>query len=539
LQKRSYREEGLKIEMIQLALLLLLIPIGGFILFKDKKDNENEKIRCLTLDSLIREAREMLNNYGIHRYALRGSAAGNVLRTEEAVAHALRNCCSGLKGPRDAINTVVYRWLTEVKCPTEEEIDRIFTEAGNTWGRFECAIFMADKTGDGGFGKLWESRFKDVALCCGEISGTYVNDAYYCTCGFMSYGDKLKVLSKMLYAGATGFGKVDSLMWERGCIEEIQIGMSGCTKENYDFRESLKRRDADDKKNYSRDSIHVMISGIPIRLSFLSFDSDDEMIRILRNLIKNTGAGELTRRTPRIVADTPDGRRVTVSRPPFTDSWAGLVRKFDTVPKSSLDELIDDEELKNLVNEIIRTRKSIAVTGETASGKTTLLRALLLEIGRERSIRVIEAESFELNIREYLPDANTLTLRVTDSDSADRVLGFSKKTTGQVFAVGEVNTPEMAVVLTDVAKTAETILFTAHYKNTADMVRDFTNARLNAGGYSDERLAKSEAVNALGVDIHMRRKGGKRCIERISEVQDDGRIKCLWPLQAVGEERAS
>ncbi|MBQ7637106.1 MAG: hypothetical protein IJS80_07330, partial [Lachnospiraceae bacterium] len=157
-----------------------------------------------------------------------------------------------------------------------------------------------------------------------------------------------------------------------------------------------------------------------------------------------------------------------------------------------------------------------------------------IEIGKEKSIRVIEAESFELNIRDYLPKANTLTLRVSDKDPADRVLGFSKKTTGQVFAVGEVNTPDMAVTLTDIAKTAETILFTAHYKETSDMLRDFTNARLNAGGYSDERLAKSEAVNALGIDIHMRRKGGLRCIERISEVQDDGGIKCLWPLSTVG-----
>ncbi len=530
----------MKAEIIQLTVLLLMIPAAAYLLFREKKDTVTDGIRSLSLEGLTKEVREMLNNYGTHKYSMNGIKVQNILKTEEKVSDALRMCCSGLKGPRDMINSLVLRWLSEVKKPTEEEIDRIFTESENTWARFECVVYEADRDGEEkGFEKLWESRFKDVALCCGDLSGSYVDDAFYCTCAFMTYEDKLKVLAHMLYASAVGFGKVDTLMWQRGCIEEIQLGMSGCIKENYDYREMLRFREEKERKNYSRDSIHVMITGVPIKLTFLSFDSDDEMIRVLRNLIKNTGAGELTKRTPRIVADTPDGRRVTVSRPPFTDSWAGLIRKFDTVTKTAIEELVEDDELRKLILKILHTRKSIAVTGETASGKTTLLRALLLEIGRERSIRVIEAESFELNIREYLPDANTLTLRVTDSDPADRVLGFSKKTTGQVFAIGEVNTPEMAVVLTDIAKTAETILFTAHYKDTSDMVRDFTNARLNAGGYSDERLAKSEAICALGVDIHMSRKGRTRCIERISEVQDDGKIKCLWPIQTVGEGRAS
>ncbi len=525
----------MKAEIIEMILLLLTIPLVGWLLFREKKDKKDRTMRSITLNGLIREAKELLNGFGAHRFTMVGETEKNAVRTEESVAEALGTCCSGLKGPRNVVNAVVYKWLSEVKQPAEQEVNSIFNNADNQWGRFELALYGADRTGEGrGFEKLWESRFKDVALCTGELSGEYIEDAYANICGNLTYTDKLKVLASMVYAGAMGFGKVDSLMWQKGCIEEIQLGMSGCTKDNYDYREYLKGNDAEEKKNFSRDSIHVMVAGVPVRLGFLSFDSDDEMIRVLRNLIKNTGAGELTKRTPRIVADTPDGRRVTVTRPPFSDSWAGLVRKFDTVPRTSLDQLVEDEKLKELLYDIIHTRKSIGITGETASGKTTLLRALLIEIGKERSIRVIEAESFELNIRDFLPDANTLTLRVSDTDPADRVLGFSKKTTGQVFAVGEVNTPEMAVTLTDIAKTAETILFTAHYKDTSDMVTDFTNARLNAGGYSDERLARSEAISALGIDIHMRRKGGLRCIERISEVQHDGNIKCLWPLPAMG-----
>ncbi len=515
-------------------LLLLLIPIAGYMLIKEKKDKREVKMRNITLKGLIKEARVLLNNYGVHGFKVNGELEENALRTEESVAEALGTCCSGSKGPRDVVQAVICQWLRDAKELEDSEMDGIIDDPDNAWGQFECAMYMADRSGEHGFEIIWERFLKDVALCVGAIDDLYVRDVFLHLAEDLSHYDRLQVVTRMVYAGAVGLGQVDSLMWQKGCIEEIQLGMSGCTKENYDYREVMGRGKDDGDKSFSRDSIHIMVGGVPIRLPFLTFGSDDELIRVLRNLIKNTGAGELTKRTPRIVADTPDGRRITVSRPPFSDSWAGLVRKFDTVPKLSIEELVEDDELRSLLHEIVRTRKSIAVTGETASGKTTLLRALLIEIGKERSIRVIEAESFELNIREFLPEANTLTLRVSDSDSADRVLGFSKKTTGQVFAVGEVNTPEMAVTLTDIAKTAETILFTAHYKETSDMVSDFTNARLNAGGYSDERLAKSEAICALGIDIHMRRKGGSRCIERISEVQNDGKIKCLWPIQKVG-----
>ncbi len=509
---------------------ILFTGIVGYLLFREKKDGSGRKVRSITLCALTEEAGEILNEYGLRRFASAGENGKAALRTEKTIADAIGKCCSGLRGPRDVVMSVIRDWLNMTVRPTHEELTALFSEDNNVWGRFECLLYVEGGADDErGFGKLWESRFRDIALCCGEIGANYVEDAYRHLCSSLSDTDLTEVLARMIYAGSVGLGKVDSLIWQKGCIEEIQLGMSGHTKENYDYREALCGK-ASDRKSFSRDSIHVMVGGVPIKLPFLSFDSDDEMVRVLRNLIKNTGAGELTRKTPRIVCDTPDGRRVTVSRPPFSDSWAGLIRKFDTVPGTSIEELVEDDGLRKLLHELVRTRRSIGITGETASGKTTLLRALLIEIGKERSIRVIEGDSFELNIRDFLPDANTLTLRVSDTDPADSVLGFSKNTTGQVFAVGEVNTPEMAVTLTDISKTAETILFTAHYKETSDMVRDFTNARLNAGGYSDERLAKQEAVGALDIDIHMRRKGGARFIERISEVQNDGTIRCLWAV---------
>ena len=501
----------------------------GALFFRKETKEETAETDENHLESLIKETLVMLNDISKNA-PVKGKTSDTEVHT--AVEQAIRTCSDGQKGARDVVKSVIYEWLINEKKPDYDFLNEIFESPENTRIRFEAILFLAEKDSEGtGFKKLWDSRFKDIALCVGELNGSYIDDAYSGVCKSISYNDRLMILTNVLYADSVGLGTIDSVMWQKKCVEEIQIGMSGAVKENYDYKNACLLDTEKNNKKYSYESVHVMISGNPIKMDFLGMKNEDELIRITRNLIKNAGAGELTRKNPRIVCETPDGRRITVTRPPFSDSWAALIRKFDTVSVTTVDMLTDDVKLKSLIRELISTRKSIAITGETASGKTTWLRALLLESGKDKSIRVIESESFELNLREYLPHANVLTLRVSDNDKASGVLGFSKKTTGQVFAVGEVNTPDMAVTLVDISHTAERIFFTAHYTDTRDMVSDFTGALLNFGGYSDERLAKEEATAALGVDIHLRRKDGRRYVERISEVMSDGSIRCLYGIQ--------
>ncbi len=503
--------------------------VSAIIFFIKEKEEPETKENDDILTRLTKEASVMLSSVLKNAGSITENSDTEVCT---AIESALRECSSGNEGARDIVKSVIYDWLVNKKNISDAILEEIFEDEKNIRIRFEAVLFMSEKECAGtGFKKLWESRFKDVALCVGELDKCYINDAYVNVRNKITKDDGCRILASVLYADSVGLGTIDLLMWQKKCIEEIQIGMSGVVNGNArnKIMGSIYGENEDEKK-YSYESVYIMISGIPIRMDFLAMKNEDELIRIVRNLIKNVGAGELTRKSPRIVCETKDGRRITVTRPPFSDSWAALIRKFDTVSVTTLDMLTDDEILKKLIRKLINTRKSIAITGETASGKTTWLRALLIENGKNQSIRVIESESFELNLREYLPESNVLTLRMSDNDKASGVLGFSKKTTGQVFVVGEVNTPDMAVMLTDMAHTAECIFFTAHYTETVDMVSDFTNALLNYGGYSDEKSARREAISALGIDIHLRRKNGKRYIERISEVMSDGNIRCIFGI---------
>jgi len=246
-----------------------------------------------------------------------------------------------------------------------------------------------------------------------------------------------------------------------------------------------------------------------------------------------------------MVVDTRDGRRIAVSRPPMTDAWIGLIRKFDTVQEVVLDKLYEECPgiLPELLRQLVRSGRNIAITGEMASGKTTLFRACLAETKKDKNIRVIEADSFELNVRGFLPTANSVTMRVTEQTPAKEVLAFARKTTGQIFAIGEINSAAVAGMTMDLSKIASQLFFSAHYLSTEHMISDFVNAKLCDGGYADESLAEAEVVRCLGFDIHLRTKHGKRNVQYINEVipetkygKKEGRQYQIRPIYRYDEE---
>ncbi len=484
----------------------LLFILTGVLLLEKKVDVKMEREE--NFEALLSSLKKYLNAYA----------------KETETAENLRNCCSGQIGARIAVKAEIASFLREKGIGSVSAAK--YLDYQDSYVIFNHLYkYYEEQYGQRTFRFLWDHFFRDEAVAVSEISKDMVSKAFT----GISDIDKVRrdVLEELLYQRSAGMGAIDFLNWEKDSVEEIQLGLSGKAKGYYDFSRDFDQSDAESKEGFSHDSVHIIIEGKLIKLSFISFKNDGEVIRILRNLIRNTVAGELSAANPMVVTDTVDSRRISVCRPPVTDTWVGLIRKFDTVHFTTLEQLVADDDLRQLIRNIATSGKSIAVTGEMASGKTTLLRAILMEIGAKKSIRVIEAESFELNVREYLPHANSLTLRISKDQGEDEVIAFSKKTTGQVYAIGEVNSPAMAAVVISVSRIAGQVLFTAHYKQTEDMVSDFTGAQMMKEGYSDENAARKEAEKALGVDIHLVNINGVRSIAYINEVED-GKIKNLY-----------
>ena len=445
------------------------------------------------------------------------------------VSASIRTCCTGNYGAKETVKEIIKDYLLDDLHLDKKTICSLVPfdnpEKMSAWEISESMIYYMDKQEEEkGFGLLCETyqlgKVQEERRVGYFIAEESIRRTYQTMKLELSFMDQINIVSQLIFAKTVGLGVIDTLNQQKGYIEEIQLGMNGRVEQRYDYKEELSGRNK--SASFSRDGVHILVQGNTIWLQYLSFGTEEELQRVLRNLIKESSAGELTKNHPMIVVDTIDGRRVSVSRPPMTDAWVGLIRKFDTVEEVSLEKLYQNvpksELLVGLLRQLVRSGRNIAITGEMASGKTTLFRACLAETRKDLNIRVIEADSFELNVRGFLPKSNSMTMRVTDRTPAEEVLAFARKTTGQIFAVGEINSAAVATMAMDLSKIASQLLFSAHYVTTEHMIADFVNAKLCVGGYSEESLAEMDVVRCLGFDIHLKARYGKRYVQYINEV---------------------
>jgi pilus assembly protein CpaF len=146
-------------------------------------------------------------------------------------------------------------------------------------------------------------------------------------------------------------------------------------------------------------------------------DSDDELIDTLRMTAARVGLTErrFDNGSPSLNLQLPDGSRLfavmaVTSRP------CVAIRRH-RFPKVFLDDLVGlgsiDVALREFLAAAVRARKNFIICGGVDAGKTTLLRALLNEVGPEERIVTIE-DNLELGLDRYAdlhPDVVALEAR--------------------------------------------------------------------------------------------------------------------------------
>lgn len=168
--------------------------------------------------------------------------------------------------------------------------------------------------------------------------------------------------------------------------------------------------------------------GKTIHLSFLSFGSERELKRVCQNIYKYNYPGQLSEANGYKVNEMKDGSRVVVVRPPFSESWAFFVRKFD-IQSASLEQLIKGQNADfpiQLLSYLMKGSRITAITGAQGSGKTTLLMAMVKHIYASYTLRVQEM-AFELHLRSIYSRRNILSFRETDHISGQQGLDLQKK----------------------------------------------------------------------------------------------------------------
>ncbi|WP_211234334.1 ATPase, T2SS/T4P/T4SS family [Paenibacillus taiwanensis] len=338
---------------------------------------------------------------------------------------------------------------------------------------------------------------------------------------------RIRLITQRIYEQYKGLSVIDELRDQR--VDGISGGVSGMSTSTFEqvYANGFRVHEIDNKQSRSHptasrsyDSVWLFYKGKSIRMSFLSFGNDAELRRICHNIYKYRTPGPLTEADGYRVNDLKDGSRIVVMRPPFSESWAFFLRKFDRT-NPSLEKLIPDkgsQDVIQLLRYLMKGACVTAITGAQGSGKTTLLMAIVEAIYPFYPLRVQE-QAFELHLRQLYPERNILTLRETERISGQAGLDVQKKTDGSVHILGEVSTDPIAAWMIQMAQVASLFtVFTHHAKTFPDLIMSLRNSLLKTGMFHDEKIAEQQVASIIHVNVHLARDPtGKRYIERITE----------------------
>lgn len=353
-----------------------------------------------------------------------------------------------------------------------------------------------------------------------DISAKQIEDIYkkeeQGVLQYLDLQDRLNILAQRVFEQYKGFGPVDILMESN--IDEIDCGVSGIPADSFDIDKNSMGN-----ITYSYESIWIMYHGLNIHMSCLYFDSQAELIRVTQNVYRYEAPEVLSRKSGYVISTMKNGSRVVAVRPPFADSYAFFVRKFDpTVAKDPKDLFKEEgnEYIELLLKWLIRGHRNILFTGSQGTGKTTTMKAYVRYIPIHYNIRVQET-TFEQNLRFLYPMRNIVAFQETANITAQDGLNVQKKTNGAVNIVGEIATAEAASWIIQTGKVAAVFTWGSHHaKTAADMVTAIRDNLLQTGMFSDAFSAEAAVAEVLNIDVHMEKDDDthKRFMERITEI---------------------
>lgn len=442
----------------------------------------------------------------------------------QKLRQALRACLYGEGGEKAYVKYFIMRELIALNL-TWEEKNRLLSvnvpEQLLPKQKFDILLYSYMKRyGTEGFLRLcsvWDLPGK-VERADGtyfEITAEDVNRMYEGEAISLTDKEVMELICDEVYE-SFGHGVIDRL---RDCrLEGISGGVSGLPEQFFRYEDEFY---GECEGKHSYDSIFVMFHGNTVRLSFLSFKCEAELRRVTKSLLRYEALGELSYYNPYMVNDMKDGSRVFACRPPFSESWAFFIRKFDSIEEKRPEDLIVGEGAELVIGALkcfVEGGLHVAITGSQGSGKTTLLKALVRYINPKYNLR-IEESVFELWMRKEFPYRNILTFRETESVGSAEGLDAFRKTDGNCLMMGEVGNIQSAALMIELSQVSEQQLFTHHAMSTEKLLGYFRNALLRTGTYSDERMAQCQVEEAM--DIHVlceKDLNGKRYVKEITEI---------------------
>lgn len=443
--------------------------------------------------------------------------------------NALRTCSYGNVGDKEYVKDYIKLLLQQKYNINEHTIDLVmpFTreEELSIVDRFDILLYSYKK--EYGFHAMERiiDEYQLDELKQTEDGGVYeitkedILYIYELEQPNLWYPDKIDILAQRIYQNYKGHGVIDELRDMK--IDGLSGGVSGMSNIPYNYLEEIMREEPSHLPS-NFESIWIFFRGKTIHLSFLGFETQRELERICKNIYRYHHPGQLSAATGYKVNDLYDGARVVVVRPPFSESWAFFLRKFDTASSVNIRELITErgaDDAIELMKWFMKGCQVVGITGEQGCGKTTLLKSLIRFIDPTYTLRIQELV-FETHLRRIYPKRNIITFQEIPQVSGQDALDLQKKTDGAVNILGEVASAPVASWVVQLSQVGTKMtMFTNHAITTHKLIEYFRNALLSTGQFQNEKIAEEQVVTAINFDIHMvKDRNGKRYIDKITEI---------------------
>ena len=271
------------------------------------------------------------------------------------------------------------------------------------------------------------------------------------------------------------------------------------------------------------------------------FFNERHLVQIIQRIVEPLGR-HIDDASPMVDARLPDGSRVNAIIPPLAlDGASVTIRKF-AEKKLTTDDLIAfgsmTKDMALFLEEAVKARQNILVSGGTGSGKTTLLNILSQFIPEgERLVTVEDSAELKLSHRNIVRlearQANVegkgrITIR-------DLVINCLRMRPDRII-VGECRGAEALDMLQAMNTGHDGSLTTAHANNPRDALSRLENMVMMAGYELPSSAIREQVASAIDLIVQQTRMGdGSRKIVKIVEVT--GRESDVIQMQDIFEFR--
>ncbi|MDP9224478.1 MAG: Flp pilus assembly complex ATPase component TadA, partial [Actinomycetota bacterium] len=254
------------------------------------------------------------------------------------------------------------------------------------------------------------------------------------------------------------------------------------------------------------------------------FESSDDLLRLVERLLGDAGA-HADASHPIADARLAGGARIHVVLPPVAPRGPVVsIRRFPGRPLS-LDDLrargMFGDEHASALEAAVRERLTIAISGGTGTGKTTLLNALLGCVGDGERVIVIE-ETAEL--QPPCRHAVSLVARPGNVEGRGEVdleslVRAALRMRPDRIVVGEVRGPEALAALDALSTGHPGSMFTIHAHSGRDALARIVSLALGARTGRSQAALREEVHAAIDVTVHLGRGDGTRRVASVTRLR--------------------